>query len=159
VDLPPFQTLIDDHGREVHRFLTATVGHTAADDCYQETWVAALRAYPRLRHADNMRAWLLTIAHRKSIDYIRARNRRAVPLADVPERADGSGSAPLIVDGEDEVWSLVRQLPPKQRTAVALRYVFDAAHAEIGSVMGTSEEAARRNVHEGLRRLRTEYHR
>ena len=159
VELPPIQMLIDEHGRDVHRFLSATVGHSAADDCYQETWLAALRAYPRLRNADNLRSWLLTIAHRKSIDHVRARNRQAVPVADVPEPADGSGSAPLIADGEDELWTLVRELPPKQRTAVALRYVFDTAHAEIGSVMGTSEEAARRNVHEGLKRLRTEYER
>ena len=100
MELPPFQTLIDEHGRDVHRFLSATVGHSAADDCYQETWLAALRAYPRLRNADNLRSWLLTIAHRKSIDYVRARNRQAVPVADVPEPADGSGSAPLIADGE-----------------------------------------------------------
>ena len=42
---------------------------------------------------------------------------------------------------------------------MALRYVLDAAYAEIGRVMGTSEEAARRNVHEGLKRLRREYER
>ena len=48
-------------------------------------------------------------------------------------------------------------LAPKQRTAIALRFVADAAYAEISAVMGTSEEAARRNVHEGLKRLRTEY--
>lgn len=159
VELPPFQTLIDRHGRDVHRFLSATVGRTAADDCYQETWLAALRAYPRLRNADNLRSWLLTIAHRKSIDYVRARNRQAVPVADVPEPASGAHPAPVIADGEDELWGLVAELPPKQRTALTLRYVFDAAHAEIGSVMGTSEEAARRNVYEGLKRLRTEYQR
>jgi RNA polymerase sigma factor (sigma-70 family) len=162
VELPAFQTLIDRHGRDVHRFLSATVGRTAADDCYQETWLAALRAYPRLRNADNLRSWLLTIAHRKSIDYVRARNRQAVPVADVPEPAGAYGTAypaRLIADGDDELWALVRELPPKQRTALALRYVFDAAHAEIGSVMGTSEEAARRNVYEGLKRLRTEYER
>ena len=53
----------------------------------------------------------------------------------------------------------VRELPPKQRTAIALRFVADAAYAEIAAVMGTSEEAARRNVHEGLKRLRMEYQR
>jgi RNA polymerase sigma factor (sigma-70 family) len=160
VELPPFQVLIDEHGRDVQRFLIATVGPTAADDCYQETWLAALRAYPRLRDAANLRGWLLTIAHRKSIDHVRARRRQAVPVADVPERAvDGSGTDAFPADGEDELWSLVRALPTKQRTALALRYVFDAAHAEIASVMGTSEEAARSNVHEGLKRLRTEYQR
>jgi DNA-directed RNA polymerase specialized sigma24 family protein len=55
------------------------------------------------------------------------------------------------------VWRHVRALPAKQRTALALRYVADAAYAEISAVMGTTEEAARRNVHEGLKRLRTEY--
>lgn len=50
----------------------------------------------------------------------------------------------------------VRELPPKQRTAVALRYVADASYTEIAEVMATSQEAARRNVHEGLRQLRRE---
>jgi RNA polymerase sigma factor (sigma-70 family) len=160
VKLPPFQALIDEHGRDVQRFLIATVGATAADDCYQETWLAALRAYPRLRDAANLRGWLLTIAHRKSIDHVRARARRAVPVADVPEQAfNGSTSGEHPADGEDELWSLVRALPTKQRTALALRYVFDAPHADVAAVMGISEEAARRNVHEGLKRLRTEYQR
>jgi RNA polymerase sigma factor (sigma-70 family) len=160
VDLPPFQALIDAHGRDVHRFLVASIGAVAADDCYQETWLAALRAYPRLRDTSNLRSWLLTIAHRKVIDFVRARRRQAVPVADVPERIDArAADAQLPGDGQAELWSHVRSLPDKQRTAVALRYVFDAAHAEIGVVMGTSEEAARRNVHEGLKRLRTEYQR
>jgi DNA-directed RNA polymerase specialized sigma24 family protein len=51
----------------------------------------------------------------------------------------------------------VAGLPDKQRTALALRFVTDAAYAEIATVMGTSEAAARRNVYEGLTRLRKEY--
>jgi len=156
VDLPPFQELIDTHGSDVHRLLVAMVGSTAADDCYQETWIAALRGYPRLRDAANLRGWLLTIAHRKAIDQVRARARRPVPVEDVPEQA---GHESASYNGQDDLWRLVRALPPKQRTAIALRYVFDAAHADIASVMGTSEDAARRNVHEGLKRLRTEYER
>jgi RNA polymerase sigma factor (sigma-70 family) len=154
VNLPPFQTLLDAHGRDVHRFLVATVGRSDADDCYQETWLAALRAYPRLRDAGNLRSWILTIAHHKAIDHVRSRRRAPVPMDEVPER---STSQPDQRDGT--VWSRVRKLPPKQRTALALRYVADAAYAEISSVMGTSEEAARRNVHEGLKRLRSEYQR
>ncbi len=152
VKLPPFQQLLDAHGRDVHRFLVASVGPMDAEDCYQETWVAALRAYPRLRDASNLRSWILTVAHRKAIDSVRARGRRAVPVADVPER--GTLTAPL---PDEELWDQVRQLPPKQRTALALRYVADAGYDEISAVMKTSEEAARRNVHEALKRLRTEY--
>jgi RNA polymerase sigma factor (sigma-70 family) len=154
VRLPPFQTLLDAHGRDVHRFLVASVGRVDADDCYQETWLAALRAYPRLRDASNLRSWIFTVAHRKVIDHVRARRRIAVPVGDVPEPAFAHGLPP---PPEDDLWARVRELPPKQRTALALRYVTDAGYDEISSVMGTSEDAARRNVHEALKRLRTEY--
>jgi RNA polymerase sigma factor (sigma-70 family) len=153
VPLPPFQTLLDAHSRDVHRFLVATVGRADADDCYQETWLSALRAYPRLRDASNLRGWILTVAYRKAIDHTRARRRQAVPVGDVPEVA----VEPATPVGNEDLWASVRELPPKQRTALALRYVADAGYDEIAAVMDTSEEAARRNVHEALKRLRTEY--
>jgi RNA polymerase sigma factor (sigma-70 family) len=152
VNLPPFQKLLEAHGRDVHRFLVARVGRTAAEDCYQETWLAALRAYPRLHDAANLRSWILTVANRKAIDHVRRERREAVPVAEVPERL-GSPAA----ERDDELWARVRNLPHKQQTALALRFVTDAGYAEISTVMGTSEEAARRNVHEALKRLRMEY--
>jgi RNA polymerase sigma factor (sigma-70 family) len=153
VTLPPFQKLLDAHAGDVHRFLVALVGSHDADDCYQETWLAALRAYPRLRDSSNLRGWVLTIAHRKAIDHVR-RRRGVTLLADVPDHA-----GPTTATVDDDLWERVRELPSKQRTALALRYIADAGYAEISSVMGTSEDAARRNVHEGLKRLRLEYHR
>jgi DNA-directed RNA polymerase specialized sigma24 family protein len=153
VNLPPFQRLLDAHGRDVHRFLVATVGRTDADDCYQETWLAALRAYPALRDGSNLRAWIFTVAHRKAIDHVRRRRRHAVPVGAVPDTA----AAPAAGLPDDGLWAIVRELPPKQRTALALRYVADAPYDEIAIVMETSEEAARRNVHEALKRLRLEY--
>ncbi len=152
VPLPPFQAVLDAHGRDVHRFLIAIVGPVDADDCYQEAWLAALRAFPRLRDPSNLRSWILTIAHRKAIDHIRAQRRRAIPVDQLPERPRFESDP---VDGG--VWSAVRRLPDKQRTAIGLRFITDAAYAEVGATMGTSEEAARRNVHEGLKRLRKEY--
>jgi RNA polymerase sigma factor (sigma-70 family) len=160
VRLPPFQTLLNAHGGDVHRFLISQVGPVDADDCYQETWMAALRAYPELRDASNLKSWILTIAHRKAIDHARSRARRAVPVAEaVAEVAEAVTPAPPGPDvaHDDGLWAQVAALPDKQRTAVALRFVADAAYAEIGNVMQTSEPAARRNVHEGLKRLRREY--
>lgn len=153
MSLPPFQTLLDAHGRDVHRFLVAIVGRVDADDCYQETWLAALRAYPRLRNAANLRSWILTIAHRKAIDHVRRQRRVPALVAEIP---DGASPAPAPA-ADDALWSHVRELPPKQRTALALRYVADVAYEQIAEAMGTSEDAARRNVHEGLKRLRLEY--
>jgi RNA polymerase sigma factor (sigma-70 family) len=146
---PPFQQLIDLHSADVLRFLRASVGSTDADDCYQETFLSALRAYPRLRDTSNLRAWLLTIAGRKAIDHHRARARRPLPVEHLPEQAVRDAGP-----RDDSLWKEVRALPPKQRAAVVCRFANDLAYAEIGVVLECSEEAARRNVFEGLRALR-----
>jgi RNA polymerase sigma factor (sigma-70 family) len=157
--LPPFQSLIDAHGRDVHRFLTATVGAQAADDCYQETWLAALAAYPRVRAATSLRGWVMTIAHNKAMDHHRARARAPVTgVADglAPALPVDPMPAPVDAAPDDELWARVAALPVKQRAAIALRFLADAAYGDIAAAMQTSEEAARRNVHEGLKRLRRE---
>lgn len=151
VNLPPFQALLDAHRADVYRFLVATAGPSEADDAFQETWIAALRAYPSLRRADNLRAWLFRIAQNKSIDAHRARGRRAVPVAAVPERP----SAPSR-DEDPELWARLRELPEKQRTAVFCRSVLGMPYEELALLLESSEDAARRNVHEGLKRLREE---
>ena len=148
--MPPFQTLLDEHAADVMGVLRGAVGSTDADDCFQETFIAALRAYPKLKDASNLRGWLLTIAHRKAIDHHRANGRRPVPVAKVVEVA--------VSDPEpgDSIWEKVGALPPKQRAAVALRYGSDLPHAEIAAALGCSPEAARRSLHEGIKRLRKE---
>lgn len=118
--------------------------------------MAALRAYPRLRHADNLRAWLYTIAHRKATDTVRVRARRpsTVALDGLAPAAEPSIQA--VSPADDGLWSAVRELPAKQRAAVVHRYVLDLDYRQIAERMGTSEEAARQNVNAGLRRLRVE---
>jgi RNA polymerase sigma factor (sigma-70 family) len=153
VHLPPFESLVEAHAAELHRFLVASVGPTDADDCLQETFMSALRAYRRLRHAENLRAWLYTIAQRKATDAVRRLARRPTRGLDGVEPPP----APALTDlPDDGLWRHVRTLPPKQRAAIAHRFVFDLAYGEIGARMGITEEAARQNVHAGLARLRRE---
>lgn len=150
--LPPFQRFLDTHRDVVWRFLVSSVGPVEAEDCFQETFIAALRAYPRLRAHSNLRAWVLRIAHRKSLDAHRARARRALPVEDVAA-VDGRGAdsmAPL----DETLWEAVHELPTRQRAAVVLRYVVDLPHRDIAAAIGCSEEAARRSLHEGLVKLR-----
>lgn len=151
--LPPFATLLEAHGASVHRFLVAAVGPSEADDCFQETCISALRAYPDLQHGRNLRAWLLTIAQRKAVDAHRARARRAVPLEDLPDRVS-TETAPSS-DGQ-VLWARVRELPEKQRMAVFLRSVAELSYADVARSLECSQAAARRSVHEGLRKLREE---
>jgi RNA polymerase sigma factor (sigma-70 family) len=152
VPLPPFESLVDAHAAELHRFLVGLVGPTEAPDCLQETLMSALRAYPRLRHGQNLRAWLYTIAGRKATDVVRRHARR--PTRDLDGVDLPAPSSPEPPD--DSLWRHVRALPAKQRVAVTHRFVLDLAYAEIGERMGISTDAARQNVSAGLRRLRRE---
>jgi len=150
--LPPFQTVLDEHSAAVMAILRGAVGREGAEDCFQETFLAALRAYPTLEDGRNLRGWLLTIAHRKAIDHHRADGRKPVPVAE-PAEVAVEDAAPAADDG---LWAAVGALPPKQRAAVSLRYGSDLPHSEIAAALGCSPEAARRSLHEGLKRLRKE---
>jgi RNA polymerase sigma factor (sigma-70 family) len=154
VKLPPFQTLVEEHRVDLYRFCVVTAGRGEADDVFQESWIAALRAYPKLRRADNLRAWLFRIAQNKAIDFHRSRARRALPVDEVPEPP---AREPATLDGESELWGAVRELPPKQRTAVFCRAVLGMPYPELAALLESSEEAARRNVFEGLKTLREEW--
>jgi len=125
------------------------VGPSDADDCFQETFMAALRSYETL-DGKSPRAWVMTIARNKAIDHHRAAGRRPVPRGDdLPEVA-----APMPAEFDAELWAEVATLPGRQREAVGLRFAADLPYREISAAMDTSEEAARRNVHEGLKKLR-----
>jgi RNA polymerase sigma factor (sigma-70 family) len=148
---PPFQAFLDEHRGPVLAFLRAAVGPNDADDCFQETFISALRAYKRMdgRHP---RAWVMTIARHKAIDHHRARARRPEPRAEVPEQPVAGPEAQA---GDGEVWAAVAELSEAQREAVALRYAADLPYREVGETLGISEQAARRRVHDGLENLRT----
>jgi RNA polymerase sigma factor (sigma-70 family) len=143
--IPPFQRTLEEHSEEIWRYLRGMVGAQAAEDCFQETFLAALRAYPRLRPDSNVRAWLFTIAHRKALDHARRVREASLGEHDAADESERPNR---------EIWSAVATLPPRQRAAVLLRYGGDLAHREIAATIGCSEEAARRSLHEGLKRLR-----
>ncbi len=149
---PPFQQFLDAHRRAVLAFLRAMVGHHDAEDCFQETFLAALRAYERMDGA-HPRAWVMTIARRKAIDHHRARARRPEPSERLPEVAAPDQNGRL-GDLDGAVWAAVAELGEAQRAAVALRYAADLPYREIGTALDCSEEAARKRVSDGLRALR-----
>ena len=128
------------------------MGPVEAEDCWQETFLSALQAYPRAATDSNLKAWVLTIAQRKAIDSMRARKRRPQPRAELPDRAHHDDY------GDSDLWLKVGTLPTQQRLAIVHRYALDLRYADIGRLIGSSEAAARRSVHEGIKRLREEIH-
>ena len=158
--IPPFQAFLDEHRTVVYRFLVAAVGPNDADDCFQETFIAALRAYPKLENGDNLRAWVLAIATRKVIDAARARNRRPEPTADITEMLEASMPVrpeerdPASSEIEEPLWGEILALPPRQRVALVHRILLDRPYAELAAAMGCSLDAARANVYQALKKLR-----
>lgn len=150
--LPPFERVVDLHGPALLRFCAAQVGRERAEDCFQETMLAALAAYAAVRDPGAVRAWLFSIAFRKGIDLHRENARAPEPVEDLEALGGGAGPA----HRDHALWARVRGLPEKQRQAVTLRYLADLSHKEIGEIMNTTDAAARRNVFEGLVRLRAD---
>ena len=148
----PFEKLVELHGATVLRVCRAVVGPAEADDVWQETFLSALRAYPELPADANHEAWLVTIAHRRSLDSVRAAGRRAVPLGDLPDGRSALGNPGPDGDG---VWEHVARLPDKQRRVIAYRYLADLAFADIAGILGGTPAAARRSAADGLKKLRT----
>ncbi|SDD54485.1 RNA polymerase sigma factor [Auraticoccus monumenti] len=148
----PFEVAVREHGTVVLRVCRTVLGPGAdAEDAWSETYLSALRAWPGLDPGADVRAWLVTIAHRRALDVTRARSRRALPVADVPERegSEGIGEPP-----DTELWEALARLADKQRRCVAYHHVAGLPHAEVAAIVGGSEAAARRASADGIAVLR-----
>ncbi len=150
----PFETVVAVHGSTVLRVCRAVLGTVDADDAWSETFLSAMRAYSDLPADANVEAWLVTIAHRKAIDVVRARKRQPAPVRDIPEVPTALG---VPGEGDGDLWQAVAALPEKQRQAVAYHYVAGLAYAEIAGIFGGSSDAARRAAADGVKNLRKNY--
>ena len=147
VALPPFWSLVEAHGDELLAHARRMTDEQSAEDVLQDALLRALRAYPRLRHADHLRAWLYRVTTTTALDLHR-RRRREVPTEEPP--------APAVEaeydDGAFE--SLIAPLAPSAQDALRLRFVDDLDYDRIAAALGTSPQAARQRVSTAVRTLR-----
>ena len=145
VAIPPFERFYEERKDEVLGYLARLLGREAAEDAFQETFLRALRAYGRLEHGRQLRAWVFTIATNVALD----ERRRRRPVGEPVEIAVGD-SRPAYAELEP----LAGELPPTERAAVVLRYGYDLSYDDTGAALGSSPEAARQAASSGVRRLR-----
>lgn len=148
----PFERVVSAYGPTVLRVCRAVLGaHPDAEDAWSETFLTALRTYPDLPGDANVQAWLVTIAHRKAVDVVRARRRRAVPVGEVPDTASSLG----VPTGTDpDLWAALRALPEKQRLVVAYHHLGGLPYRDVARLLGGTPEAARRAGADGVKALR-----
>jgi RNA polymerase sigma factor (sigma-70 family) len=147
----PFEEIVAQHGPTVLRVCRAVLGPADAEDAWSETFLAALKAYPRLRADSNVEAWLVTIAHRKAVDHLRGKSRRPIPTEPLPEKPTTSGEP---ATWELGLWEALRALPLKQRQTLAYHHLAGMPYRQVATIVGGTEEAARRAAADGIAALR-----
>ena len=149
VVLPPFWSLVEAHGDELLVHAKRIAGDANGEDVLQDALLRALRAYPRLRHAEHLRAWLYRVTTTTALDHHRSRRRERL-TAEPPEQV----TDPVHYDDSFEV--LIGELPETARSALRLRFVEDLDYDSIAHRLGTSTVAARQRVSTAIRTLRTQ---
>lgn len=155
--MSPFEQVVAEHGPTVWRVCRAVVGPNDADDVWSDTFLAALTAFPRLRSDSNIRGWLVTIAHHKAIDRIRAKARAPMPVPTVPEcLTSGIEDTDEYTDRDSPLWAALTALPSKQRVAVAYHHLAGLPYAHIAALLDITEVTARRRAADGIASLRND---
>ena len=118
------------HGAFEVMLASVTGSVESARDVVQEAFARALRKQHRFRAEGSLEGWVWRIAFRIAIG---SKGSRELAVDEVPEVA-------FVDESRDPALSAaVRELPPRRRLAIFLRYFGDLSYAEIGEVLGIAE--------------------
>lgn len=155
-----FLDLVANVRVELHRYCARMTGSvTDAEDIVQDTMARAYFALPEIETLPNLRAWLFRIAHNRALDHLRRYERKnSTPLDAVEETArdDAEHAEDALARQEAVRAALSRfvELPPGQRSCVALKDVLGHSEEEISDLLGMSVAAVKSALHRGRVRLR-----
>lgn len=160
-----FEELIEHHHDEIFAYLWRLFrsdgrrdGAMEVEDLAQEVFMRAYRSFGRLRPDSNHRAWLYKIATNCAYTRLKQMKHRLDRLSSLQEAATEPGAASdtsiARKDMEQRVRALVNTLPAKQKACVTLRYLQELDYPEIAQILGCSQDSARANVYQAIRRLR-----
>jgi RNA polymerase sigma factor (sigma-70 family) len=144
--------LLAEHGREIQTVAQVILhDRDEAADVLSETVVTAWEKASSLRDQDALRPWLLRIATNRALSR-RRRSTRLVALDSVldQESPDLRGSAETHV----AILEGLALLAPRERAAIALRYLADLPVDEVARAMGTRPNTVKTQLREALAKLR-----
>jgi len=147
--LPPFWTLVEEHGAALLDHAQRLVGPSDAADVLGDALLRALRAYPGLAHGEHLRAWLYRIVTNVALDQLARDGRRELTSSGaLPEAAAHDPG------GVEAFTDLIAPLSDGAKAVLTLRYVADLPYAEIAARLGCSPPAARQRASTAIRSLR-----
>ncbi|MEZ0493868.1 RNA polymerase sigma factor [Kineococcus sp. TBRC 1896] len=151
-DRDAFALIVDRHGPALLRYTGNLLRRgDQAEDCVQDTFLAAWRGLPSFRGDSSLRTWLFTLARHAAFARLRrfpaGGSRPFVPVEEVQDRLRDLREDPERSSVENalrEALELALQLlPPRQRTAWLMREVEGMSYEEVASVLGTTTTAVR----------------
>jgi len=149
-----FAELVDARSTALLRLAYAVVGdHQLAQDLLQEALVKVYVAWPRLRDASGAEAYARRTIVTTAISWRRRRSFHEPPVDVVPD-SEGDADQGDRLAIHDVLWQQVRGLPPRQRTALVLRYYEDLSEAETAELMGCSTGTVKSQASHAMTRLR-----
>jgi RNA polymerase sigma-70 factor (ECF subfamily) len=135
-----FESVYRKHVRDVYGFSLSILGNAHdAEDVTQTTFLNAYRALSRGERIQNVRAWLLAIAHNVCRQRFRTAARRPQEVELDPEAAEAYHDEDAPTAGE--IRTAMSQLAFNQRTVLVLREIEGLSYEEIGEAMGLSLSA------------------
>jgi RNA polymerase sigma-70 factor, ECF subfamily len=159
----PFEQIMQRHEREIMRYLLRVSGNREdAADLFQDTWLRAYRAYPRLEPEREVRPWLYAIAVNLCRNRARDGARRARVIVAENKKTPAENSRGKLDDAHNEndgyaavhLRDLLSALPSRQRDALHLRYFAGLDYAEMATAMDCSQQSARANVSQAMKKLK-----
>ncbi len=141
----------------VFRTLAAILGDPAeAEDCAQDAFVQAFKAWERWRPDAPAEAWIHRIAVNTAISYRRrARLRTVGELLRRLGRPAGSAD-PAHIATQPDLLAALRTLPPKLAAAIVLRHYHGYNNREIAAALGVSERTIGTRLNQAAGRLRAQ---
>lgn len=149
-------TMYSTHYRSLVRLAALLVRDTAtAEEVVQDSFIAMHSSWRRLRDSDKALSYLRQSVVNRSRSVLRHRmvvdKNAPKPAPDMPSAEQGA----LSLLERSAVVSALRELPPRQREALVLRYYGDLSEAQIASAMGISRGAVKSHTARAIAALRT----
>lgn len=152
-----FSEIYKRYARDVYVFSLYLSGNSAiAEDLTAETFVRALCGRSDL-HVDTLKAYLFAIARNLHRDLVE-RQRRLIPINDVPEGADPAPSPDRAAQDREmfsAVLKAIRELPEMQREALVLSMDEDLRYDQIAAILGCSVTAVKVRIHRARLQLKS----
>jgi RNA polymerase sigma-70 factor (family 1) len=157
-----FKTQILPMKNRLFRFALGIVGQTAeAEDVVQEVFIKLWNNRQQLENITNVEAWCITATKNLSIDKLRSKHQRMVPMSagfDLRDHSATPYEEAVTHDVFDQVRALINRLPEKQRDIMQLRDIEGMSYQEIADTLNVPMDQvkvylfrARKAVREGMR--------